>query len=106
MTYSTTGSRYNFGYILDSDGNVWSSGIDGSGVLGQNSPGNTNTFAQVYRNTDGAKVVDMRIGVVSSSGNTGSVILLLEDGSLMTTGYNGYGEGGNSVNSQTFRRYI
>jgi alpha-tubulin suppressor-like RCC1 family protein len=89
MTYSTTGTRYHFAYILDSNGDVWSAGMEANGQLGNNSDGNRTTFQKVYRNTDGAKVVDIRVAVRSDSVATGSVILLLEDGSLMTTGYNG-----------------
>lgn len=100
-------TQYNFIYILDADGNVWSAGRNAYGQLGN---GNTTSgamyFTKSLRNTDGKKVVDVRtFGMEDSSG----AIILLEDGSLMTTGNQVNGENGNTTQLGTYStafRYV
>ncbi len=98
---------YNFIYVLDTDGNVWAAGRNAYGQLGN---GNTTNgamfFSKSLRNTDGKKVIDVRTyGLEDTSG----AIILLEDGSLMTTGYDSNGVGGNTTQAGTYStafRYV
>jgi hypothetical protein len=99
-------------YILTTDGDLYSAGSNQAaiGALGQGLTSNPGAqlFGKVIRNTDGKKVIDVRL-----YGNllVGGAIILLEDGSLMTTGANASGQGGNMVRpsgtaSQSFRYVI
>ncbi len=90
----------NYIYILDTDGDVWSAGLNSYGELARGYAGGTaaqrGTFIQVLRNSDGAKVLDVR-----SYGYTGEGggIILLDNGTMMTTGRSHVGQGGSSVDS-------
>jgi len=98
---------YAFVYILDSDGNVWSSGYNGNGQLGIGGTTNQSTFQKVLRNNDGAKVVDMYNYTFPDGGGVG--MLVLDNGALMTTGYNGQGQAGSNVqfyNYNTTFKYV
>ncbi len=90
----------NYIYILDTDGNVWSAGFNSYGELARGYAGGTvaqvGTFTQVLRNSDGAKVLDVRpYGYTGEGGG----IILLDNGTMMTTGRSNNGQGGNSVDS-------
>ncbi len=90
----------NYIYILDTDGSVWSAGFNSYGELARGYAGGTaaqiGAFTQVLRNSDGAKVLDVRpYGYTGEGGG----IILLDNGTMMTTGRSHVGQGGNSVDS-------
>jgi alpha-tubulin suppressor-like RCC1 family protein len=72
--------------VLDSDGNVWSAG-NGSADGRESTPVPTTQFDKVVRNTDGKKVVDIRAYGNYPKNSSYNVAIVLEDGSMMTTGH-------------------
>jgi hypothetical protein len=99
--FSTSGSTY----ILTTDGRLYASGYNSVGQLGVGDTNNRNTFTEVLRNTNGAKVVDVHAFGFSNS-EYGAYITL-DDGTMMATGANNYGATGGDVqvfgNKHSFR---
>jgi YVTN family beta-propeller protein len=72
--------------ILDSDGNVWTAG-NASFNGREQSPVVSTLFDKVVRNTDGKKVVDIRAYGNYPKNSSGNMAILIEDGSMMTSGH-------------------
>jgi len=90
---------YNSAYVLKNDGTVFFTGhatsLGGNGI----DTTNRNSWTQVTTNLSGKNVVDIVAG--GSSGSTApaeyrSVWALIDDGSIFSWGYNGYGQLGHS----------
>ena len=79
-------------YLLKTDGTVWftGNGITGSTGLGDSTQ--RTSWTQITTNLSGKNVVDI---VCNGTNNQGSAWALIDDGSIYSWGYNGYGQLGN-----------
>jgi alpha-tubulin suppressor-like RCC1 family protein len=84
-------------YVLNTDGDFYSAGYAGYGLgRGTTVGANTQTLGKVIRNTNGAKVIDVD---VYGYDNESTVLITLEDGTMMSAGYSTDGQTGNDVNN-------
>ena len=89
-------------YVIDLDGKLWSWGYNGYGVLGT---GDTNTRFIPYCASDNAlnsingKVVT-QVAIPCGSEGYNTVMVLCDDGTVHTCGYNGYGQLGQGDTNQ------
>ena len=74
--------------ILDSDGTVWATGLGSSGQLGQNNTSASYVPIKV-KNTAGTAIMQ---NIKAISGGASNSVLLGEDGTLYTFGYNNNGQ--------------
>jgi alpha-tubulin suppressor-like RCC1 family protein len=89
-------STYKNAHILKTDGTVWFTGYSGSnGVSGLGTATQHTTWQQVTINLSTRNVVD----IVSNGhgGESRSTWALIDDGSIYSWGYNGYGQLGHSA---------
>jgi alpha-tubulin suppressor-like RCC1 family protein len=90
----STGSMY----ILDNDGNLYSTGYNGGGQLGLGTTASVSTPRKVL-NTGGARVLDMH---GFGTDNQGGITVVLDNGSMMSAGYNTFNQAGNDVQNVTY----
>ena len=96
MTITDNTSNYGLSIILKSDGTVWSTGYSGSnGATGLGNATQQTTWQQVTINISGKNVVD--IITAGHGGESRSTWALIDDGSIYSWGYNGYGQLGHSA---------
>lgn len=79
-------------WLIDSNGNVWSSGYGGYGQLGLNYTGNSFVFQQIAPAYFANKKVIKLATSAADSSSPHSVFALTADGSVYGWGYNGYGQ--------------
>jgi alpha-tubulin suppressor-like RCC1 family protein len=86
--YNSGGSSW----LIDSTGNVWSTGYNGYGQLGQGGTSNSFVFQQINPTNFQNKKVIKIAPCPASSTEAQSVLALTADGSVFAWGYNGYGQ--------------
>lgn len=83
-------------YLLKNNGSVWFSGNGITGSTGLGDATQRNSWTQITTNLSGKNVVDI---VCNGTNNQGSAWALIDDGSIYSWGYNGYGQLGNGSNT-------
>lgn len=91
-------SDYECTYLLKNDGTVWFTGYAGTaGNNGLGDSSNRTSWTQITTNLSGRNVIDIVGG--GTGINNRSAWALIDDGSIYSWGYNGYGQLGHNTTS-------
>ena len=93
-------------FFVKNDGTLWACGLNQYGQLGLGNTTNQDDFVQVTTNINNDVKYVACGGIYSSSYYYGFTYIIKEDGTLYSTGYNGYGQLGlgNTTNQTTFTK--
>jgi alpha-tubulin suppressor-like RCC1 family protein len=84
-------------YVITTDGQLWAAGYNGNGELGTGDTTQRTTFTRIFV-PGGARVMDVHgVGKADAKG----IIVTLDNGAMMTTGSNAFGQMGSDTLNQT-----